>query len=142
MDPSVTGAEETAQDPVEKADHDSGEEGGPESRHMESRDHLGNEQDEKGVDDQNEEAHRHNDEGKAQQQQHGPHQGVDDSQKEGGPQQRTRSIAPQAGNQPGSPENRNCGDKPAQEKLFHIPTLLPFGAVLAEKRGGLPEGQA
>ena len=93
IDMAITGAEEAAQDPTDQPDNDPGKESRPEAGYMEPRNHLGDKEDEQGIDHQDEETHGDNDERETQQEEHRPHQGIDDPQKKGGSQQCTVRIA-------------------------------------------------
>ena len=130
---AVAIAEEDAQHPTDQADHDPGKERGPEAGHVKSGDDLGNEEDQQGVDHEDEETHRHDDEGEAQEEQNRAHQGIDNPEEEGGSKQGPHGVVRDAGNEPSSSQNREGGDEPTEEKLFHNPSIGPLMVEMAPK---------
>lgn len=133
MNGSVAGPEEATQDPTDQTDYDPGKESRPESRDMEAGDHLGDKEDQEGIDHQDEEAHRHDDEGEAQEEQNRPYQSIDDTKEESSPEKGAGSVIRDARNEPGGPQNRESGDKPSEQEFLHISSIWPDMTKLASK---------
>ena len=88
MNLPVAAAEQRTQYPTYQANDDRTEKRAPETRDVERRNDFRHQHQEERVNDKNKQAHRYDDERKAQEQQNGTHKSVDNAQQERSAKQR------------------------------------------------------
>src|SRR5690349_10864081 len=118
MNTAVTTAEKRAEQPAYERNNDRAEHRTPKSVDLKAGHDFADDLQHQRIDDQNEEAQRYQNEGKAEQQQNGPDKGVDDSEQQGGAQQAADPSITESNNIRGH-ENGERSDKPPKHKVSH-----------------------
>ena len=122
---SIASAEERTQDPADDADHDRAPECAPEAVHMKSQNDSVHQKQQEPVQNQNKQAQGNENDRRAEDQQERPNKCVENTEQEGGADERGNGVVMDSADNRGGDHHCNRCDSPSKNELFDADHALP-----------------